>query len=137
MSQKPCWTFALLGWAELWDFISNRVRPERGFKNRKRKPDFPRNDSGSYYRNRNNFFAIRFRSFRKRIFKKHFRFRHDRKLRFYRKSGRILNIIVLVQSRKYLINHTELTAIIKNRAAITLENEKVVTCVAVGNKISL
>ena len=25
LSQKPCWTFALLGWAELWDFISKQV----------------------------------------------------------------------------------------------------------------
>ena len=25
LSQKPCWTFALLGWAELLDFISKQV----------------------------------------------------------------------------------------------------------------
>ena len=25
LSQKPCWTFALLGWSELWDFISKQV----------------------------------------------------------------------------------------------------------------
>ena len=36
----------------------HRVRLEGGFKNRNRKPDFPEDNSGSYYRNRNTFFYI-------------------------------------------------------------------------------
>lgn len=36
----------------------HRVRPEGGFKNRNRKPDLPKHNSGSCYRNRNIFFYI-------------------------------------------------------------------------------
>ena len=35
-----------------------RVRPEGGFKNRNRKPDLPKHNSGSYYRNRNIFIVL-------------------------------------------------------------------------------
>ena len=35
-----------------------RVRPEGGFKNRNRKPDLAKHNSGSFYRNRNIFLDI-------------------------------------------------------------------------------
>ena len=35
-----------------------RVQPEGGFKNRNRKPDLPKHNSGSCYWNRNIFFDI-------------------------------------------------------------------------------
>ena len=38
--------------------VPGRVRPEGGFKNRKRKPDLPKHNSGSCYRNRNIFSHI-------------------------------------------------------------------------------
>ena len=39
-----------------WD--GGRVRPEGGFKNRNRKPDLPKHNSGSFYRNCTIFFDI-------------------------------------------------------------------------------
>ena len=39
-------------------YLTGRVRPEGGFKNRNRKPDLPKHNSGSCYRNRNIFFDI-------------------------------------------------------------------------------
>ena len=41
-----------------YTYNPSRVRPEGGFKNRNRKPDLPKHNSGSYYRNRNIFIVL-------------------------------------------------------------------------------
>ena len=58
MYQVMCFTQLNILFFQTASIYVTMVRPEGVFKNRNRKPDLPKHNSGSCYRNRNMFFEI-------------------------------------------------------------------------------